>query len=646
MPNRHALIASLVLLAFCSPLAAQDSSANTQGGVLGLIPDNALFFVERRGHAAVREAFLKSNLGEMTRDETIQSFVHGSRVEIGKWIMKAMFDLQTPAEAAAWQKTLHEFLTPFWYQPCAAFLVVKVKGPGGGPQFGFICATGKYRAECKAALDKLTAFGVPAKGKPGRRQAFTYKKARAVWNGVAKSHEEFELPETGEDRAEALNSKSLFMSTWLGGTMFLATGLEAADSLSGMLSLTQRQKSIRENASLAVVLKKTEVKDWAFRWFLDATAARKMIRGDRENKEFAQVMKAIGIDKVQGVGGSGGYADNVFVRRTYIHAPGHDRGFIRFMTRGGSYKKAHAMAPDTSSFCLAGQNDPKTIARMIRDLAPPEPPKAPAPAEFEGPAAEKKKPSKRNAEILKHVDALAASADGRLAVFVTELQALMGMAMNAGGPPIGFVIGAKDSAKAADALAALLKTVGVTRENEEGQPGDKPAEKPADAAAGEAPKRPSAYRKIAIRRLHPMLSMAVMKDRVILAMNDSALKATIDTAIDGTGGFPPGSKGEKLVKLAGEGPTIFVMDLAAVVRVFWPMLVQLAGKAETEGDEFPLASLPSANKLARMLGPEVAVLSPDDDGLMMRSTGLVPFATKFAMFSPLYGGLFFLMMAM
>ena len=46
----------------------------------------------------------------------------------------------------------------------------------------------------------------------------------------------------------------------------------------------------------------------------------------------------------------------------------------------------------------------------------------------------------------------------------------------------------------------------------------------------------------------------------------------------------------------------------------------------------PLASVPSTGKLTRMLGPQIAALQPDDGGLLLKSRGKIPFATKFMLF--------------
>ncbi len=54
----------------------------------------------------------------------------------------------------------------------------------------------------------------------------------------------------------------------------------------------------------------------------------------------------------------------------------------------------------------------------------------------------------------------------------------------------------------------------------------------------------------------------------------------------------------------------------------------------------PLASLPSTQKLVSLLGPEVAVFEPDQDGLLLKSRGKIPFVTKIFAVYPMLGILF------
>ncbi|MDP6044973.1 MAG: hypothetical protein QGG25_05145 [Phycisphaerae bacterium] len=79
----------------------------------------------------------------------------------------------------------------------------------------------------------------------------------------------------------------------------------------------------------------------------------------------------------------------------------------------------------------------------------------------------------------------------------------------------------------------------------------------------------------------------------------------------------------------------------------WPFIVS-AGQDALEDDnerDFPLASIPSAGKMARMLGSEIAVFKPDAGGLLMKSRGKIPLITKLIPgYTIMGGGLFFMMM--
>jgi hypothetical protein len=144
-----------------------------------------------------------------------------------------------------------------------------------------------------------------------------------------------------------------------------------------------------------------------------------------------------------------------------------------------------------------------------------------------------------------------------------------------------------------------------------------------------------------------MMKMALTKDRLIIAMNQSALVAGIDTVLDDTGGLGKDSQAAKLVKLAGEGSAVFHLDMQQVVKLVWPFLVAEGQRVEERDrqSDFPFVSIPSAGKMARMLGPEIAVFKPDKGGLLLKSRGKIPLITKILPISPIAGGgLFFLMM--
>jgi len=459
---------------------------------------------------------------------------------------------------------------------------------------------------------------------------------------VAKGSSDFTLPEDADKRIKALNRKSLLMTCWVGRTLCIATKLSTADAMSKMLSLTRRSPSKVDNKGLRAVLAKTDLKDWAFRWHVDVeiilNAVRAQMKDDASGaRSMEAVLSLLGADKIRGLGGTEGYADNVYTRMTYLDAPGTDRGIVRVFKRGGSYKKALAMTPEGCTFFLAAQIDTQALTKMVHGLVRvatgqaekevPRPPvllregaKAPAAAKKAPTTAPAGKLDKKTQAVLKQFDLLAEASDGNVSVFLTSVQAMMGMMMG-GGPPIGGVLGLTDPVKATKAIDELVKLAELDDEDEE---------EDEDAKA-----RPKLYRKVNIRHVGDEFSIAIMKDRAIFAMSDSAMKSAIDTALDDTGGFAPDSKAAALAKLTGDGSALFAIDLAGMTKALWPMLVQLAGKADASGEPFPFTSVPSTNKMVRMLGYELAVVVPDEDGLLMKSRGKIPFTTKTVFAYPL-----------
>jgi hypothetical protein len=167
----------------------------------------------------------------------------------------------------------------------------------------------------------------------------------------------------------------------------------------------------------------------------------------------------------------------------------------------------------------------------------------------------------------------------------------------------------KDQAKAAKALEALTKLTGA----------------PADQPVTTKP-----YRKTKIVPMAGALKVAMTKDRLIIALGQTAMTAAIDTALDETGALAADSKGGKLLKLAGDGSAVFQIDLAEMVKMVWPLLIASTQQDAKYGraPSFPLASIPSTGKMARMLSPEIAVFKSDKGGLLMKSRGKIPFVTK------------------
>ena len=636
------LVCALVLWACMAAQAAPPAAASDDSGLLPMIPEEAVFFIERRGHDAVHEAFTASNLGQMAADEAIQQFVNDSRVKCGKVIVRGMFNLTDDADITRHQELLHSLLKPFWYNPCAMFVLVDKEGRE--PGLGFICVTGKHANECKTALETLMKVGVPGDSKAGTRQAFTYKSGSVTWQGVAKSYEEFTLAK-GDARpmAEQLKGRSLFMAHWMGHILCVATDLRAADAMGKVLAVTDKTaKGKIANESLQVVMKKTALKDWAFRWYLDVDAVLKLMKGleGRGSQPMTRYMKVLGLDKVRGIGGTGGYADNVFARMTYVDSPNTTGGLLRVCKMGGSYKQGLSMVPE-STFCLAGALDTSVLTKLIRDMtlagetgSESEEVVSLKTNEPAGAAGTGSTPATRGSgklsetaeKVMQQIELLAEASGGSAAFFVTDLQGLVGMAMGS-GPPVGFVLDLKDPAKAEKAVDALVELA-------QGKKGDDAEDKSKGA---------SEYRKIKVRQVEKMLRIAILKDRMVLAMDDTAMKAAIDAALDKTGGFAPGGKAETLTKLAGNGASVFMMDLAAIAKLGWPILMKFA-EMPGGAEQFPFTSLPSTEKMVRMLGPEVAVLEGDAGGLLMKSRGKIPFATKFILAYPMAGYSFFLLM--
>lgn len=613
-------IAGLVIGLTARVGLAQSGIAGRSDGLLSLIPPKAVFFVERRGHELIRQAFLASNLGKMAQDEAVRQFVHDSRVRIGRMIVAGLFDLKSNEDITRCQKLLHSLLKPFWYKPCAMYVALDEKLERG-PGLGFICIPEeKYRKECSDALDALMKMGLPPKGKPGTRQMFTYRSGTITWRGVAKSWSEFSLSADPKKRVAELKDKSLFMVNWTLPLLLVATDLSAADAMEEVMAGPGKAKD--GSASVKAVMRKTALKDWAFRWHVDVEALMRMARAKarQEGEAMPAPIRAMGLDKIRGIGGTGGYADKVYTRMTYVDAPNAVGGLVRMFKPGASYKRGLAMTPSEATFCLAGQLDTKVLLTMVarslmEDVSPPS----------TGPAATTR-PQRRLresvAKVMTHLHALAEASGGNCAVFVTELQAMMMGMLGPAGIPVGAVLDLKDREKALRAIGELVKLAGV--EEEAAAPG---GEQP-------GPLRPRQYRNMPIRYVGDMVRLSVLKDRIVIALGDAALKAGIDTALDATGGSEPDSKGGRLAKLAGDGSAIFKMDLAALAKLFWPLLMQLAAM---EPDEFPFASLPSTNKMVGLLGPEIAVFAPDAGGLLLKSRGKIPFATKMILGFPVAG---------
>jgi hypothetical protein len=610
MLRRSLAAVAIVGCWLCGPAAAQTGREAAQRGLASLVPEDAIFHLERKGFHAVREAFRASNLGELASDEAMKAFVHDSCDRIGDLIAKSLWDLREPQEIRRRRRTLGRLLKPFWYNPCAVFLIAgkKLADPPGA---GFICRTGDYKAACENALKELMAMGLPERpGQEGTRQQFVYRKGAAVWQGVVKQSEPFKLPAGEAKRNEYLRQRAnkIFMISWLSDVLFVASDLRAADAMSRMLSITRPAKGKDTNPHYRTVMRKAAMTDWAFRWYLDVARLRKLAGSD-----LPKELTALDLDELKGVGGTAGYVDNVYARKTYLLAPEAAKGPVRYLKKGGSYRKALAMVPDTSTMLVAVQVDKDMPVQTIRDMLDMRFPAAP------GAGRDANSPHEKAFVQIKR---LAAASGGNVAFMMSSIEGLVGV-LAGGGPPLATVMDIEDRASAEQAIEALLKMA------------DRPD-------AEKLKLLPKVYRKVPLRYFgssHAPSRLALMDDRVILAMSEGALKAAVDAALDDTGGFAPDSKAGKYAKLCGDGAGVFMMDLASLIKTIWPLVMQFSVSA---GDDFPLASMPSAGKMRRLLGPELSVFSTDAEGVLLNSRGLVPFSTKTVFLYPLMGVAFWM----
>jgi hypothetical protein len=594
------VLVGVLLAAVLTPSLASGQTAGLSGGpgLTAYAPKDAVLFVERQGHAAVKKAFAASNLGKVVQDEAISNFVSGSGARIGQLIVRELFSLKNPAVIKAHQKTLHEFLNPFWHRPAAVIVLARKSGP----DIYIVCQTGDYQKTCRAAVEKLVSIAAPTQGAAAKRQVFEYVASGITWKGVAQSSAKFQTPRDPAALPGALKGKHVFMYAWRDKTLCVALSLHAADRASAILTKPDPKKSILANKSVARVAAKTHIKDWAFRWHLnlepmfEATGAR-----PGPDSEPGKIMSALGLGLVRGIGGTGGYVDNVYTRLTYADAPSGGGLF----THGGSYKKALSMTPRGATIALAGRFSTKWIGGILENLLA-------APDTDDGKAREN--------PVLTHVGDLLANSDGDASMFLTNLPTIMGLMMGGGGPPIGMVLDVKDQAKAVKSLDALANLA-------------------AGADDDKTPKSARTYRKIRIVPLAEPLNAAVAKGCLVITANHGAMASAIDTLLDGSGGFSAKSKAAKLVKLAGDGSAIFQVDMAEISKMFWPMLIAAMHNNAQYGDaaDFPLTSIPATAIVARMLGPEIAVFKPDKGGLLIESRGKIPLITKLFPTLPVVG---------
>ena len=310
--------------------------------------------------------------------------------------------------------------------------------------------------------------------------------------------------------------------------------------------------------------------------------------------------------------------DKSYARLTYIDAP-KPTGLLKMIPKGGDYKKALALTPGESTFILAGQVDTVALTDMIGRMMA-----ASSLSDFvesetrpaQSAPASKSAGDTMPQKVLDQIKALAEASDGNVGLFASDLQSVV--AGEGQEFPIGMVVGLKDQAKALAAVKELKKLSGQNRDG-----GDEMSEEGPDGAALKQ------YRKIDIQNIKGPLRIAVLKDCMVIALGDSALKSAMDANMDKAGGLADDSKAKKILDSCGQGAVAFVIDLPGLAKLLWPMLIS-ATTSEDIG--LPIASPPSTDKMVRMLGPEAAVIQRDDGGLLLRSRGKVPFATKVSLF--------------
>ena len=620
-------LVALVAVGIAQPAGAQDSAKDE--GLIPLIPPKSLVFIERRGHAEIKPAFDASNLGKMVRDKAVNQFVHKSRVAVGKMILRGLYGgMDSPEELTKYHAQLHEMLKPFWHDPAIMFIapspkkIRSVHDIFSSPNLGFVCAVGaKNFKTCKAALEFFTRAGAVNPGKNGTRHTFTYTSKNITWHGVLKRDMEFVLSGKGKAdspapdqpaTADELKNGSVFMYTWRHRLLYVSFSMPATEAITETMS--KPDGKIAPN--VRAVLNKTRMKDWAFRWYVNVDGFRGPAKKQKKETRTPTIAGMLGVNKIRGVGGVGGYIDKVYARRTYIDAPGTAGGLLKLLKPDGSYKKALAMVPLDSTFLLAGQLDTAQADKLARMVCMSIASDGPVLPDAKLTDDQQKEMDKKYLPVRK----LIAASNGNIAFYAGDIQAFM-----TGSFPCGVVLDIKDRAKAAEAIDELLKVAGI----QEPKPA---AAAPAGNAADPSAAKPAkpvkpAYRDVPIRKFSERMLLALLKDRVILGCSDNGIRAAIDAALDEAGGFDKDSKGAKILKKCPAGPMVFAMDLPALTKLFWPMLISLTQMAP-EDSTFPLVALPSTQKIVRMLGPEIVIITPDADGLLLDGRGKIPFVTK------------------
>ncbi|MCY2929204.1 MAG: hypothetical protein NTV86_06855, partial [Planctomycetota bacterium] len=420
------------------------------------------------------------------------------------------------------------------------------------------------------------------------------------------------------------------MVCWVDDLLVVARGISGADAMSGMLSVKAPGASLAADKAYQAVAAGTGIKDWAFRWHVSVKAAidGPTTRQAEENRQgMHPTMKALGLDRVVAVGGSEGFADKLVTRRLLVYAPEADLT-MRLIRPNGSYQRGLAMTPRGAVLSLAGEIDTKVLVKL---LFPPAPAEAPAAGQgdelVQGPATRPDSaPEEESAQAA--ITRLVQASDGHAAVYLLN----MGMMEPGGGNgesgfPAGLVMGLKDAAQARQAVEQLAKLApggSFEGEREGGAQGDDEAQEasatqPASAPAGD---QPETYRGAAIHRAGPA-QIALLKDRVVVAVSRSALRAAVNAALDNKGGLPADGKTLAMVQLEGQGALLARIDMARLAKTYWPVVL-----ANASDKDSILASIPTTEKIVSMLGSEVVLVQAVDGGILLKSRGYVPLLAK------------------
>ncbi len=553
-----------------SPAGAQDEAPAEEAvevDFADVTPGEAVFFVQRQGHTAVRDAFVESNLGKLGMDPAINEFVHGSRVGIGRMMIQGILGMYDEAETERWGEHLHSMMLPFWYEPGAMFIMAD-------GSMGFISQTGEYAAECGEAVELLGEYGVPAPGEAGQRQAFTVTYHGIEWSGTAKDYRSWLMPDPlGQASLEdVLGDKQLFLVAWQDDTLLITTGLKAAERFSELMTTTDvdvQATAMAGNSDFQLILAETPVETWALQWFLEMDEVD-MYANSPSVMVLAYLFKTLPFDYFGSVmGGTMGYEDKVFTERTFIPVTDAASASAAIFKEDGDYSDALAMVPSGAMFALAGQVDMEVASELMTGLIP--------------------------AEFADAITELVAASDGNVCLFSSQRMSMTMMAFYQ-AMPAAVVMGVSDSDAASQAIGELTRDMGPDRQG------------------------PQTYRGVEIKRLADSVQLAVLDDRIIVSGSADLMRTAIDVAKDESGGTEAGSDAERMIALAGEGAMVYQFDVREIASFMWPMLLDM-GYVDSQ---IGLANMPSTSKLVGLLEPNVSVFTPKEKGLYIESRGQLP----------------------